>query len=151
VEHSNELRSIAREARRVRPFSPHQEGERLMADDITLHSYQYPARLAVRVTCLGELTLWIHDGCFDVSVQLTPATARTLAERLLAYQSSDALDAGGIGSGDWMPVLPEPEAPLGRDRGRPVATADNELAAGVTEPSPSRDELRGCRTTTPRL
>jgi len=121
-----------------------------MADDITLDSFQYPARLAVRVTCLGNLTLWVHDGCFDVSVRLTPATARTLAERLLTYQSSDARDAGGTGDSDWMPVSPEPEAPLGRDQGRPVAAPGNELAANVTEPSRSRDELCGYRTTTPR-
>jgi len=110
-----------------------------MAADIILDRIQYPASIRVRETCLGNPALWIHDGCFDVAVQLTPATACALAEQLLAYQSSDA---GGTGDDGRMQVAPELEAPLGRGQ------ADR--AADVAEPLRSGDELRGRGTTTPR-
>jgi hypothetical protein len=58
--------------------------ERPTADDITLDGIQFPARIRVRETCLGNPALWIHDGCFDVAAQLTAATARALAAQLLA-------------------------------------------------------------------
>lgn len=66
-----------------------------MAPDITLDGRQYEARITVTGDA-GRRTIWIHDGCFDVSVQLTPATARALAEQLLADKSSGGVAAGRL-------------------------------------------------------
>lgn len=45
-----------------------------------------PARIKV-IGSHGYGALWIDNGCFHVSVRLTPDTARALAEQLLAQGS----------------------------------------------------------------
>lgn len=86
-----------------------------MAADITLDGTQYPARITITGEA-GRRTAWIHDGCCDVSVQLTPVTARALAEQLLADQSGGAFAKSGIGGGERMQVSPELEAPPHRSQ-----------------------------------
>jgi len=60
--------------------------ERPMDTYHPLGRLQHPACISVTGK-IGDLTLVILDGCFAVSVHLTPSTARALAEQLLAHVS----------------------------------------------------------------
>ncbi len=57
-----------------------------MDTHLPLGRQQHPAHISVTGK-IGDLALLILDGCFAVSVQLTPSTARALAEQLLARVS----------------------------------------------------------------
>jgi len=113
-----------------------------MGADITLDRLQYPASITVGESVLGYPTLWIHDGCFDVAVRLSPATARALAEQLLAYKSGCGFDTGSAGDGEGIQASSELEAPLGQGQADPVAapgdaddaTAAVRVGAGVISP-----------------
>ena len=57
-----------------------------MAADIVIEGTPYQARIKV-IGRSDYFALWIDDGCVDVSVPLTPDSARALAELLLAISS----------------------------------------------------------------
>jgi len=103
-----------------------------MRADIMFEREGYPARITVMESRLGLPSLWVHDGCFDVGIRLTPAMARSLAEQLLAFESRDRGDTGGTGDGGRLQVSSEPEAPAQSGANQPAATsvdADDATAA----------------------
>ena len=64
--------------------------ERTKTDDpdIFIERTSYPAHIKV-IGRSDDFALWIDDGCVDVSVPLTPASARALAELLLTISSPE--------------------------------------------------------------
>ena len=59
-----------------------------MTSDIFVEGTSCRAHIRVIGTS-DYFALWIGDGCVDVSVPLTPASARVLGELLLAISSPD--------------------------------------------------------------
>jgi hypothetical protein len=57
-----------------------------MTSDMSVEGSSYRAHIKV-IGRSDYFDLWIDDGCVDVSVPLTPASARALAELLLAISS----------------------------------------------------------------
>jgi len=59
-----------------------------MTSGILVEGTSYRARIKV-IGRSDYFALWIDDGCVDVSVPLTPASARALAELLLAISAPE--------------------------------------------------------------
>jgi hypothetical protein len=72
----------------TRRSSQHGEGRTTNDPDVLVESA--PRRGHIRVIGRADFfALWIGDGCVDVSVPLTPASARVLGELLLAISSPE--------------------------------------------------------------
>ena len=59
-----------------------------MTSDIFVEGMSHRVHISVIGTS-DYFALWIGDGCVDVSVPLTPATARVLGDLLLAISSPE--------------------------------------------------------------